>query len=229
MKKYTVDLLTQFVENFEEEIHLKNKIESSHANQLAKMGILLENFLYQSGLEIKPSKLASGPNPTLHVKFRRKLTEIKLLEVLKQFFIVNNINFKSHSSEGSLSMFSVKNDSVPGLLEGVGFSLFSIYSPSTTGFLGIKLEILVTNQIVKILDAGLENLSLLIWTGRTLKKSTFKSPFVNVDFSAEMRPDVLDLEMISESKSNPIKIRANFTKSNLLGYTLEKILEIQKI
>jgi hypothetical protein len=50
-----------------------------------------------------------------------------------------------------------------------------------------------------------------------------------VDFSAEMRPDVLDLEMISESKSNPIKIRANFTKSNLLGYTLEKILEIQKI
>lgn len=229
MSKYTVDILTQFVENFEEEIHLRNKIEISHYSQVGKIGYKLENFLCQSGLELKPTKLAAGPNPTLHVKFRRKLTDSFLFQTLVLFFQTHGIKFKSHSYSQTFPLFTIKNDTVPGLLEGVGYSLFSIYSPSSSGYLGIKLEVLTPNQIVKILDSKLENLSLLIWTGRTLKKSTFETCQPNLELQPDVNSDVLNLELISESKSIPIKIRANFTKSTLLGYTLEKILEVQRI
>ena len=226
MSKYKVDLLTGFVENFEEEIHLKNKIEMSHFSQVGKIGIQLENYLFKIGMDLKPTKLAAGPNPTLHVKFRRKLSDSFLAETLIGFFVESGIKFKQHLHSGSFPLFTVKNDTVPELLEGVGYSLFSIYSPSSTGFLGIKLEILTTNQIVKILDSKLANLTLLIWTGRTLKKSSFA---ITHNIPEENSSDFLDLELVSESKSNPIRIKANFTKSSLLGYTLEKILEIQKI
>jgi len=226
MSKYKVDLLTGFVENFEEEIHLKNKIEMSHFSQVGKIGIQLENYLFKIGMDLKPTKLAAGPNPTLHVKFRRKLSDSFLAETLIRFFVERGIKFKQHLHSGSFPLFTVKNDTVPGLLEGVGYSLFSIYSPSSSGFLGIKLEILTTNQIVKILDSKLANLTLLIWTGRTLKKSSFANTH---NITEENNSDFLDLELVSESKSNPIRIKANFTKSSLLGYTLEKILEIQKI
>jgi|LakMenE01Jun11ns_1017448.scaffolds.fasta_scaffold9829490_2 hypothetical protein len=226
MSKYTVDLLTGFVENFEKEIHFKNKVEMSHHSQIGKIGIQLENYFCQTGVELKPSKLAAGPNPTLHVKFRRKFSDSSLAKNLIEFFVENGIKFKQHVHSGSFPLFTIKNDTIPGLLEGVGYSLFSIYAPSPTGYLGIKLEILTPNQIVKILDSKLENLSLLIWNGRTLKKSTFEfTPDIETEFSSA----VLDLELISASKSNPIRIRANFTKSSLLGYTLDKILEIQKI
>jgi len=226
MSKYKVDLLTGFVENFEEEIHLKNKIEMSHFSQVGKIGIQLENYLFKIGMDLKPTKLAAGPNPTLHVKFRRKLSDSFLAETLIGFFVESGIKFKQHLHSGSFHLFTVKNDTVPELLEGVGYSLFSIYSPSSTGFLGIKLEILTTNQIVKILDSKLANLTLLIWTGRTLKKSSFA---ITHNIPEENSSDFLDLELVSESKSNPIRIKANFTKSSLLGYTLEKISEIQKI
>lgn len=226
MSKYKVDLLTGFVENFEEEIHLKNKIEMSHFSQVGKIGIQLENYLFKIGMDLKPTKLAAGPNPTLHVKFRRKLSDSFLAETLIGFFVESGIKFKQHLHSGSFPLFTVKNDTVPELLEGVGYSLFSIYSPSSTGFLGIKLEILTTNQIVKILDSKLANLTLLIWTGRTLKKSSFA---ITHNIPEENSSDFLDLELVSESKSNPIRIKANFTKSSLLGYTLEKISEIQKI
>jgi hypothetical protein len=226
MSKYKVDLLTGFVENFEQEIHLKNKIEMSHFSQVGKIGIQLENYLFKIGMDLKPTKLAAGPNPTLHVKFRRKLSDSFLAETLIGFFVENGIKFKQHLHSGSFPLFTVKNDTVPELLEGVGYSLFSIYSPSSTGFLGIKLEILTTNQIVKILDSKLANLTLLIWTGRTLKKSSFA---ITHNIPEENSSDFLDLELVSESKSNPIRIKANFTKSSLLGYTLEKISEIQKI
>jgi hypothetical protein len=226
MSKYKVDLLTGFVENFEQEIHLKNKIEMSHFSQVGKIGIQLENYLFKIGMDLKPTKLAAGPNPTLHVKFRRKLSDSFLAETLIGFFVESGIKFKQHLHSGSFPLFTVKNDTVPELLEGVGYSLFSIYSPSSTGFLGIKLEILTTNQIVKILDSKLANLTLLIWTGRTLKKSSFA---ITHNIPEENSSDFLDLELVSESKSNPIRIKANFTKSSLLGYTLEKISEIQKI
>ena len=226
MSKYKVDLLTGFVENFQQEIHLKNKIEMSHFSQVGKIGIQLENYLFKIGMDLKPTKLAAGPNPTLHVKFRRKLSDSFLTETLIGFFVESGIKFKQHLHSGSFPLFTVKNDTVPELLEGVGYSLFSIYSPSSTGFLGIKLEILTTNQIVKILDSELANLTLLIWTGRTLKKSSFA---ITHNIPEENSSDFLDLELVSESKSNPIRIKANFTKSSLLGYTLEKILEIQKI
>lgn len=226
MSKYKVDLLTGFVEKFEEEIHLKNKIEMSHFSQVGKIGIQLENYLFKIGMDLKPTKLAAGPNPTLHVKFRRKLSDSFLAETLIGFFVESGIKFKQHLHSGSFPLFTVKNDTVPELLEGVGYSLFSIYSPSSTGFLGIKLEILTTNQIVKILDSKLANLTLLIWTGRTLKKSSFA---ITHNIPEENSSDFLDLELVSESKSNPIRIKANFTKSSLLGYTLEKISEIQKI
>jgi len=229
MSKYTVDLLTGFVEKFKEEIHFKNKIEMSHYSQIGKMGMQIENYLYQSGMDLKPTKLAAGPNPTLYVKFRRKFSDSFLQETLIKFFVGNGIKFKQHLHSGCFPLFTVKNDSVPGLLEGVGYSLFSIYSPSSTGYLGIKVEMLTTNQIVKILDSKLENLTLLIWTGRTLKKSIFVFTEDIIKISSEIDSDILNLEMISESKSNPIRIKANFTKSSLLGYTLEKILEIQKI
>lgn len=226
MSKYKVDLLTGFVENFEKEIHLKDKIEMSHFSQVGKIGIQLENYLFKIGMDLKPTKLAAGPNPTLHVKFRRKLSDSFLAETLIGFFVESGIKFKQHLHSGSFPLFTVKNDTVPELLEGVGYSLFSIYSPSSTGFLGIKLEILTTNQIVKILDSKLANLTLLIWTGRTLKKSSFA---ITHNIPEENSSDFLDLELVSESKSNPIRIKANFTKSSLLGYTLEKISEIQKI
>ena len=226
MSKYKVDLLTGFVENFQQEIHLKNKIEMSHFSQVGKIGIQLENYLFKIGMDLKPTKLAAGPNPTLHVKFRRKLSDSFLAETLIGFFVESGIKFKQHLHSGSFPLFTVKNDTVPELLEGVGYSLFSIYSPSSTGFLGIKLEILTTNQIVKILDSELANLTLLIWTGRTLKKSSFA---ITHNIPEENSSDFLDLELVSESKSNPIRIKANFTKSSLLGYMLEKILEIQKI
>lgn len=226
MSKYKVDLLTGFVENFEEEIHMKNKIEMSHFSQVGKIGIQLENYLLKIGMDLKPTKLAAGPNPTLHVKFRRKFSDSFLAETLIGFFVESGIKFKQHLYSGSFPLITVKNDTIPGLLEGIGYSLFSIYSPSSNGFLGIKLEILTTNQIVKILDSKLANLTLLIWTGRSLKKSSFTN---TQNIPEENSSDFLDLELVSESKSNPIRIKANFTKSSLLGYTLEKISEIQKI
>jgi hypothetical protein len=229
MVKEKYSLLVDFIEDFEKEIEMKSKIISSEKNQLIKIAREFEHFLNEIPIDIKPTKVTEGDHPVAYIKFRKKLSDQIIVEYIEKFFQKFGATSKKHKFKDCFPFFSLKNNSVPGLLEGRGYSLFSIVSQGTADSLAVKIEFLKENQIIRILDAKIDNLTLVLWNGRSMSRSLFVGENLEIDEDFVSQYDgIVNLELVSNAKTNPFKIKADFYLSTTEGLILEKITEIAR-
>ena len=226
-EKYS--LLVDFIEDFEKEIEMKSKIISSEKNQLVKIAREFEHFLNEISIDIKPTKVTEGDHPVAYIKFRKKLADQVIVELIEKFFRKFGSTFKKHKFKDCFPFFSLKNNSVPGLLEGRGYSLFSIVSQGPSDSLAVKIEFLKEHQIIKILDAKIDNLTVVLWNGKSMSRSLFvgENPLIDEDF-VNQYDGLVNLELVSNAKTNTFKIKADFYLSVTEGLILEKITEIAR-
>jgi hypothetical protein len=226
-EKYS--LLVDFIEDFEKEIEMKSKIISSEKNQLVKIAREFEHFLNEISIDINPTKVTEGDHPVAYIKFRKKLADQVLVELIEKFFRKFGSTFKKHKFKDCFPFFSLKNNSVPGLLEGRGYSLFSMVSQGPSDSLAVKIEFLKENQIIRILDAKIDNLTVVLWNGKSMSRSLFvgENPLIDEDF-VNQYDGLVNLELVSNAKTNTFKIKADFYLSVTEGLILEKITEIAR-
>jgi hypothetical protein len=228
MAKEKYSLLVDFIDDFEKEIDLKTKIISSEKNQLIKIVTTFQNYLVERGIEIKPTKVTEGDHPVAYVKFSRKSSDLVIADFIHEFFKSTCSSSRKHKFKDCFPFFSLKNNTLPGLLEGRGYSLFSIVSQGPSGSLVVKIEFLKENQIVRILDAKFETLTVVVWNGKSMSRSSFFSEDFSLDEEFINAEGLIHLELISNTKANPFKIKADFYLSTTQGLILEKITEIAR-
>ena len=228
MKSAKDSLLSTFIENFEKEIDLKGKIHISEHNQLAKIAESFQNYLSEMSLEIKPVKVVGGNHPVAYFDFKKKVSDDTLINWVCEYFKSSSIAFRKHKFNGSYPLFSLKNNTIPGLVEGRGHSMISFVSRGSDYGIGIKLESLRENQVIRTLDAKLDNLTLVVWNGRSMSKSTFVSADVNLEEEMPTEEGFFNIELVSDSSKSPLKIKGDFSLSLSEGLILERITEIAR-
>jgi hypothetical protein len=106
--------------------------------------------------------------------------------------------------------------------------MISFVSRGSDYRLGIKLESLRENQVIRTLDAKLDNLTLVVWNGRSMSKSTFVSADVNLEEEMPTEEGFFNIELVSDSSKSPLKIKGDFSLSLSEGLILERITEIAR-
>ncbi len=228
MKSAKDSLLSTFIENFEKEIDLKGKIHVSEQNQLAKISESFQNYLLQISMDIKPTKVVGGNHPVVYFDFKKKVSDDAMIECVCDYFKSSSIAYRKHKFVGSYPIFSIKNNTVPGLVEGRGYSMISFVSRGSDLKIGVKLESLRENQIIRTLDGKFENLTLVVWNGRSMTKSTFTSAQINLEEEVPTDEGYFNLELISDSIKSPLRIKGDFSLSLNEGLILERITEIAR-
>lgn len=223
------NILSEFVERFEHEMNMRKKMTKSEEEQVASIGIVFENYIrYYSNLRIRSSKIIKGANPHYLMDFYKSEDVEEIMEALRKSFMELGVRFKHHRFSGSLGMFSCKNDTVPGLLEGRGYFLTSFSSGFKSRGPSIKIECLRENQVVKILDGKIDNLTLVYWNGRGMSRSTFLprvNPTEDIDICEET--GFLNVDLISTSKRNVVA-KGEFTMTLNDGLILERITSLDQ-
>ena len=228
MKSGKDSLLSTFIENFEKEIDLKGKIHVSEHNQLAKIAESFQNYLLEIPMDTKPTKVVGGNHPVAYFDFKKKISDDAMIECVCEYFKSSSIAYRKHKFNGSYPIFSIKNNTVPGLVEGRGYSMVSFVSRGSDLKIGIKLESLRENQIIRTLDGKFENLTLVVWNGRSMTKSTFTSAQINLEEEVPTDEGYFNLELISDSIKSPLRIKGDFSLSLNEGLILERITEIAR-
>jgi hypothetical protein len=228
MKSVKNSFLSTFIENFEKEIDLKEKIHASEHNQLAKIAESLQYNLLEFLIEIKPAKVVGGNHPVAYFNFKEKFSEGTMIELLCEYFKSSSIAYRKHKFNGSYPIFSIKNNTIPDLVEGIGYSMISLVSRRSDHRIGLKLESLRENQIIRTLDCKFENLTLVVWNGKSMTRSTFTSDPVNLEEKVPTEDGYFNLELISDSIKSPLKIKGDFSLSINKVLILERITEIAR-
>jgi hypothetical protein len=219
-------ILDQFIQGLERELDLRNKIHISEQSQLETIGSILESYLkYFEDLKIKNIKHIKGLHPSVLLEFYKSTQIEEIVESVRKSLMELGIRFKQHKFPGSVVMFSCKNSTVPGLLDGRGYFLISFLSSFKSKGCSIKIECLRENQVIKVLDGKLESLSVVFWTGKSMNR-TLLSPADPIE--GEFIPDedgILNVDLISSSGQN-IKAKAEFSRSLNDGIILERITSV---
>lgn len=220
-------LLSDFIENFEKEIKFKEKMKLSDESQLKKISEVFESFFIELDVEIRPIKHVSGPNPSIFIDFEHEISDDQLISIIQSFFKKNSISFKKNKFPGCFPIYHGKNNTVPGLLDGRGFFMISIVSKNPQHKLGMKVECLRDSQVIRVLDSKLENLTLIVWNGRSMSKSSF-CPAGDILLDEDFLTDdgLYDFELVSKNNKSKMKVRGNFYLSETQGLILEKITSI---
>ena len=93
---------------------------------------------------------------------------------------------------------------------------------------GIKLESLRENQIIRTLDVKFVNLTLVVWNGRSMTQSTFTPALINLEEELPTDEGYFNLELISDNIKSPLRIKGDFSLSLSEGLILERITEIAR-
>jgi hypothetical protein len=228
MRSNKNNLLNVFIENFKEELDLKDKVNISENNQLGEITEYLQNYFSKLNYEIKNAKVTAGNNPVGYLDFKKKISEEVLIKSVCNYFKSYSIAFKKHKFSGCRPLFSLKNNTIPGLVEGRGYSLVSFVSKMPDSKVRIKIEPLKETQVIKTLDAKFNNLTLVLWNGRTMIESNFISGEINLEEEIPTHEGFFNIELISDSPKIPIKIKGDFYLSSDQDLILEKITDIAR-
>lgn len=224
------NILAEFVERFEHEMNLRKKMHKSEEEQVVFIGNVFENYVrYYSDLKIRSSKTIKGANPHYIMDFYKSENVDDIMESLRRSFMELGVRFKQHRFSGSLNMFSCKNDTVPGLLEGRGYFLTSFSAGFKSRGPSVKIECLRENQVVKILDGKIDNLTLVYWNGRGMSRSTFMPDVNSLTGEVDICEDtgLLNVDLISTSRKRVVA-RGEFTRTLNDGLILERITSIDR-
>jgi hypothetical protein len=224
-----MDVLGEFLENFKEEMDFKKKTYSSNEEQLLEISkVLLEDLKYQSNFLIGEPKLVdSSKGPSVYVDVKDPQDSCKVFTGIEDSLKGLNISYKKHIFKGSLPIFSAKNNSVPGIVYGRGNFLITIQSQSHKNSYLLKIECLSENQLIKVLDGNIKNLTIVFWNGRGMSRSSFILPPESVEDNIE-EESFFSLDLVSSHPKNPYKITGQFYKTLNDSIILEKITSIER-
>lgn len=223
------DVVENFLENFKEEIDLKIKTHNSNEEQLLEISkIFIEYLKYHDSFILGEQKVVNSANgPCSYIEIKSPEDSSVLLNGIQDSLIELGVNFKRHNFKGSLPLFSVKNSSFPGILYGRGSSLISLQSPTTKKTYILKIECLAENQLVKVLDGNIENLTIAFWTGKSVSRTIFRVSTDLIDDDIE-EERIFSLNLVSEHPKNPYKITGMFYKTLNDSLILDKITSINR-
>lgn len=222
------NVLEEFLENFKGEMDLKKKTIYSNEDQLVGISkVILEYLKYHDNFVLgEPKSINSANGPAVYIEIKNPINLDQILEGLEDSMSGLGISYKKHNYKNSLPLFSAKNNTVPGVIYGRGSFLITLQTQSHKKSYLMKIECLVENQLIKVLDGDLKNLTIVFWNGRSMSKSIFVLPSEISDKDNEENPFSLDL--ISNHPKNPYKISGQFYKSLNDSILLEKITSIER-
>jgi hypothetical protein len=137
------------------------------------------------------------------------------------------ISFKKHNFKGSLPLFSAKNNTVPGVIYGRGNFLVTLQTQSHKNSHLLKIECLTENQLIKVLDGNISNLTIVFWNGKGMSRSIFILPQEKIEKSLD-EENLFSLNLISAHPKNPYRITGQFYKSLNDSIVLDKITSIER-
>lgn len=232
MENINDKIFSDFILNFEKNIEHKKKINFSEEDQLNLIEEVYSNYLkYFTTANIKSSTLIRGKHPHVVVDFLGSSVD-EIIQFTEKSFMELGIRFKKHRFQGSFPLFSAKNSTVPGLLHGRGYYMFTFSEKFRSKGCSIKIECLRENQIVKVIDGKIDNLSLVFWNGRGMSRSSF-DPLDDEQVKQAMglsdeETGIVSIELISKRGGKNLKVKGDFSLSLNDELILKRITSIDR-
>jgi hypothetical protein len=225
-------VVSDFISKFEKNIELQKKINLSEEDQLNVILDVYSNYLkYFSDLKIKSQSLIKGKHPHVIIDFPNIDVE-DLISRSEKAFMELGVRFKRHRFQGSLPILSAKNSTVPGLLHGRGYFMFTFSEKFRSSGSSLKIECLRENQVVKVLDGKIDNLSLVFWNGRGMSRTQFNPLDEDqtkqaMDLSDEEN-GIVSIELISNRGGKNLKVKGDFSVTLNDQLVLKRITSIDR-
>lgn len=223
------NLLDGFLSNFETEFRHRQKLDKSDADQLVSMETIFRNYITEhSILVIQNIKFIKNPNPFLNFRFSNDTDIDIVISVFEKMLIELGIQYRKNRFFKSLPLFSIANNTIPGLPEGRGYSMIKFSDSIDNSAVYARVECLRENQIIKILDSRLDGLMLTWWNGNSMSRCTFKPKRIDYIKLADIN-GIVKIPVISNRKNKNIEIVAEFQVSHSNSFTLKNILSVNPI
>ena len=224
-------VISDFVSKFEMNLEHKRKVNFSEEEQIDAILEVYTNYIkYFSEVHIKHPTVIKGKHPYVILDFPEADVD-KVMSLTEKSFMELGIRFKRHRFSGSLPIFSAKNNSVPGLLYGRGYFMLTFSRNFKRNGAHLKIECLRENQMVKVLDSKLNNLTLVYWNGTGMSRTTFNPGDDKNSKNQVSYPDddgLVSIELISNRKGKNVKVRGDFSVTLNDEFILERITSIDR-
>jgi len=232
MSKHHEKLVDDFLAKVESEIEYKKKVNLSEIEQLETILDVVLNYLrYFADIEVKEPKVIGGKHP--HLILDAPQTDVEdLIPIVEKLFMELGIRFKRHRFQGSLPLLSSKNNTVPGLVYGRGYFLVTPSTKFKRSGSTIRIECLRENQVVKILDGKLDNLTLVYWNGKGMSRMAFDPVCEDEKKKAIEYPDdqtgFVTLDLVARKKEKNLKAVGDFSLTLNDELILERITSLAR-
>jgi len=225
-------VVEDFLSKLQSELDHRKKVDLSEREQLDTIWEVLLNYLkYFSDINIKSPKIIGGKQP--HIVFDLPNTDVdKLISVMEKSLMELGVRFKRHRFQGSLPLFSAKNNTIPGLLHGRGYFLITFSTRFKKRGSTLKIECLRENQVVKVLDGKLDNLTLVYWNGSGMSRNSF-DPICDKETKKAMEfPDdetgYVTIDLVARKSGKNIKAVGDFSLTLNDELILERITSLAR-
>ncbi len=225
-------LVDDFLAKVESEIEHKKKVNLSEIEQLETILDIVLNYLrYFAEIDVKEPKIIGGKHPHLILDIPK--TDVDdLVPIVEKFLMELGIRFKRHRFQGSLPLLSAKNNTVPGLVYGRGYFLMTPSTKFKRKGSTLRIECLRENQVVKVLDGKLDNLTLVYWNGKGMSRMAFDPVCEDEKKRAIEYPDdqtgLVTLDLVARKREKNLKAVGNFTLTLNDELILERITSLAR-
>ena len=232
MENINEKIFSDFILNFEKNIEHKKKINFSEEDQLSLIEEVYSNYLkYFTSVNIKSSTLIKGKHPHIVIDFCESQVD-EIITFTEKSLMELGVRFKRHRFHGSLPLFSAKNNTVPGLLHGRGYFMFTFSEKFRSKGSSIKIQCLRETQVVKIIDGKIDNLSLVFWNGRGMSRTCF-DPLDDDQVRQALKlsdeeTGIVSIELISRRGGKNLKVKGDFSVSLNDQLILKRITSIDR-
>ncbi len=224
-------LVDDFLAKVESEIEHKKKVNFSEIEQLETILDVINYLRYFAEIDVKEPKIIGGKHPHLILDIPK--TDVDdLVHLVEKFLMELGIRFKRHRFQGSLPLLSAKNNTVPGLVYGRGYFLMTPSTKFKRKGSTLRIECLRENQVVKVLDGKLDNLTLVYWNGKGMSRMSFDPACEDEKKKAIEYPDdqtgFVTLDLVARKREKNLKAVGNFTLTLNDGLILERITSLAR-
>jgi len=232
MSVHKEKVIEDFLSQIQSEIDHNKKVSLSEKDQLDTILEVILNYLkYFSDVHIKIPKVIGGKHP--HVIFDLPDTDVDdLMSIIEKSFMELGVRFKRHRFQGSLPLFSAKNSTIPGLLYGRGYFLLTFSTRFRKSGSSLKIECLRENQVVKVLDGKIDNLTLVYWNGTGMSRTSL-DPICEKEKERAIKlsddeTGYVTIDLVSKKKGKNIKAVGDFTLTLNDELILERITSLDR-
>ncbi len=232
MNKHHEKLVEDFLAKIETDLEYMKKVNFSETEQLETILDVIINYLrYFADIQVKEPKLIKGKHPHLILDLPQTDAD-DIVRMVEKIFMEFGIRFKRHRFQGSLPLLSAKNSTVPGLVYGRGYFLVSPSTKFKKSGCTLRIECLRENQVVRILDGKLDNLTLVYWNGRGMSRMAFdpvceEEKKKAIEYIGD-QTGFVTLDLVSRKGNKNLKAVGDFTLTLNDELILERITSLDR-